>query len=72
MLIGVEECEKYLENSTKKLENIKDSKKHLTRFKELYKTLEKATNPEKFKKYLWFYIEVRRNKLKLKKQADSD
>ena len=50
----------------KKLENIKESKKHLNKFKELYKTLENASGPEQFKKYLRFYIDVRKSKSKLK------
>jgi len=42
------------------------SKKHLKRFKELLKVLESATTAEEFKKYMRFYTEVRRNRIKSK------
>lgn len=40
------------------------SKKHLKRFKELLKVLESATTAEEFRKYMRFYIEVRKNRIK--------
>ena len=66
MKIGVDECDKYLETNIKKLDTVLESKKHLKRFKELLSTLENATTAEQFKKYIRFYIEVRRNRIKSK------
>ncbi|CDW88717.1 ring-h2 finger protein rha1b [Stylonychia lemnae] len=53
--------------------DVLESKKHLKRFKELLRTLENATSSDQFSKYVKFYMDVRRERIKSKSQfSDND
>jgi hypothetical protein len=61
--VAVEECDRYMEANIKKLLDV-SSKKYIKRFRELLIVLEKTTGNNEFKKYLKYYIDVRRGTFK--------